>query len=137
MRLVEYYAQRNSPMSKVLCGIYKYILRHYSRKTGYQIPPGTCGFGLKILHWGTVIVNSHARLGRNVTLYPGCVIGQTELGKVPVVGDNVYIGLGAKVFGDVRVGNNVTIAPNAIVTKDVPDNAVVGGIPARVIKMKS
>ena len=67
-------------------------------------------------------------------IYPGVTIGQTSHGKVPVIGDNVFIGLGAKVFGDIKIGNNVIIAPNAIVVKDVPDNAVVGGIPAKVIK---
>lgn len=59
------------------------------------------------------------------------------LNEVPTVGDNVFISLGAKVIGKVRIGNNVTIAPNAVVTKDVPDNAVVGGIPAKIIRMKT
>ncbi len=83
-----------------------------------------------------VYINSHAKIGKNVVLYPGVCIGQTDDGKVPVIGDNVFIGLGAKVLGDCRIGNNVTIAPNAVVVKDVPDNAIVGGVPAKIIKYK-
>lgn len=63
-------------------------------------------------------------------------IGQKSETEVPVIGDNCFIQLGAKVIGGVRVGSNVTIAPNAVVTHDVPDNAIVGGIPAKVIKFK-
>lgn len=69
-------------------------------------------------------------------IYPGVTIGQTDSYKVPKIGENVFIGLGAKVLGDIKIGNNVTIAPNAVVVKDVPDNAVVGGVPAKIIKMK-
>ena len=53
---------------------------------------------------------------------------------VPTIGDNVFLGLGCKVFGGITIGNNVIVAPNAVVTKDVPDNCVVAGVPARIIK---
>lgn len=52
-----------------------------------------------------------------------------------VVGVNCYFGLGAKILGAVKIGNNVTVGANAVVTKDIPDNAVVGGIPAKIIKI--
>ncbi len=55
---------------------------------------------------------------------------------MPVIGDNVYIGSGAKIIGSVNVGNNVAIGANAVLTKDVPDNAVVVGVPAKVISYK-
>lgn len=51
----------------------------------------------------------------------------------PIIGSNVFIGCGAKVLGNVCIGNNVIIGANAVVTKDIPDNAVVGGVPARII----
>ena len=54
----------------------------------------------------------------------------------PQIGDNVIIGAGAKNLGDITIGNNVTIGANAVVVSDVPDNCIVGGIPAQIIKFK-
>ena len=71
----------------------------------------TCDFGIRFYHWGWCIVNCKARIGKNVVLYPGVCIGQKSESEEPVIGDNCFIGLGAKVIGGVRVGNNVTIAP--------------------------
>lgn len=119
----------------MLLGWHKYRLRVYSRITGCQIPPHTLGFGVKIYHWGWMIVNTKAKIGKNLTIYPGVTVGGKEQG-VPSIGDNVFLGLGSKVFGDVRIGNNVIVAPNAVVVNDVPDNCVVGGVPAKIIKKK-
>lgn len=91
---------------------------------------------MRIHHWGTIIINGKAKIGSGAVIYPGVVVGQTDENNVPKIGDNVFIGLGAKVLGGVVIGNNVIIAPNAVVVKDVPDNAVVGGCPARIIRMK-
>ena len=85
---------------------------------------------------GGSIINSKAKIGTNLTIYPGTIVGRTGDGGVPTIGDNVFIGGGAKIFGGIKVGNNVTIAANSVVVKDVPDNAVVGGIPAKIIKFK-
>lgn len=114
---------------------YYWRLRQLSYKTGFQIPPHTCGAGLQIWHYGYLIINSEARIGNNATLYPGVEIGEKN-GGCPTIGDNVFIGAGAKIFGPIKIGNNVTIAPNAVVVKDIPDNAIVGGVPAKIIKMK-
>lgn len=54
----------------------------------------------------------------------------------PILGDYVAFGPGAKAFGKITIGNNVFVAPNAVVTKDVPDNVIVGGIPAKILKDK-
>lgn len=112
----------------------KLLLRKYSRKTGFQLGLHTCGFGIKFYHWGWCIINEKAKIGTNVTLYPGVTIGQAASG-VPVLGNNVFVGLGAKVFGGITIGDNVVIAPNAVVTKDFPSNAIVGGVPAKIIKL--
>jgi len=86
-----------------------------------------CGFG--------IVVHARAVIGRN------CVIGQnTTIGgksgwyEVPVIGDNVHISAGARILGPIRIGNNVIIGANAVVVKDVPDNCIVAGIPAKIIK---
>jgi serine O-acetyltransferase len=92
------------------------------------------GPGLVILHTFGIVINSSVRAGRNLTLEHGVTIG-AEKSLCPVLGDNVFIGAGAKVIGPVRIGNDVKIGANAVVTRDLPDGATAVGIPARVIKI--
>ncbi len=116
---------------------YYWRLRVYGYKTGFQIPPNVCGPGLQIFHYGWIIINEKTRIGKNLTIYPGVEIGhKSREGGAPCIGDNCFIGAGTKIFGPIHIGNNVTIAPNSIVTKDIPDNCIAGGIPFRIIKMK-
>lgn len=138
MRFVEYYSIYNeSLISKLLERISKLLMCWFQRGTeGIQIPPHTVGFGLKIYHWGNIVINSKAKIGQNLTIYPGVIIGRTSDGGVPTIGDNVFIGGSAKIFGGIKIGDNVTIAANAVVVKDVPENAIVGGVPAKIIKFK-
>jgi serine O-acetyltransferase len=116
------------------------ILEHYEYKYGVSIPFLTdIGSGLYIGHVGGIVVNVTAKIGKNCYLAQGITVGQSSRGDHmgnPVIGDNVYIGAGAKVIGNIRVGDNVAIGANAVVTKDVPDSAVVVGIPAKVISYK-
>lgn len=103
--------------------------------------PNTCGPGLAIFHTGDFIfIKPTASIGCNCTLRPGVVIGQKHTGEKPQpvqIGDNVDFGIGVKVFGSLKIGNNVSIGANAVVTHDIPDNAIAGGIPAKIIKIKS
>lgn len=103
--------------------------------------PNTIGSGFRIYHAGDFVhVGPNVRIGRNCTMLPGVVFGNKSetLDNTPVVvGDNCYFGLGAKILGGVKIGNNATVGANAVVTKDIPDNAVVGGIPAKILKMKN
>ncbi len=92
------------------------------------------GPGLVILHSIGIVVNSNVRAGKNLVMEHGVTIG-AEKNLSPVLGDNVFIGAGAKIIGPVHVGSDVKIGANAVVTKDVPDGATVVGIPARVIKI--
>ena len=115
----------------------RFMLKRCSLRTGIQIPFQTViGEGLYMGHFGCIVVHPYARVGRNCNISQDVTIGQTNRGPrrgYPVIGDNVYIGPGARVVGGVHVGNNVAIGANSVVTHDVPDNAVVVGIPGRVI----
>lgn len=132
LRFLEYYTNTNSRWGQMF---YSYRLRRLGYKTGFQIPPNVCGPGITIYHYGPIIINDKTRIGRNVVLYPGVLIGHKAPGQpAPIIGDNVFIGSGAKIIGGVHIGDNVVIAPNAVVVKDVTNNAVVGGVPARNLK---
>lgn len=119
--------------------IARMILRHCSYRFGIDIPYNTeIGGGFYIGHFGAIVVNGMAKIGQNVNISQGVTIGQSNRGDrrgVPTIGSRVYIGPGAKIIGNIQIGNNVAIGANAVVTKDVPDNAVVAGIPARIISM--
>ena len=72
-------------------------------------------------------------------MLPGVVFGnktEADDDRPVIVGNNCYFGLNAKILGPVTIGDNVTIGANAVVTKDIPDNAVVGGVPAKILKYK-
>lgn len=135
MRVTNYLADR--VMLKPLYWMTRLILRRCLFKFGIQIPFSTeIGPGLCIGHFGSIIVNGRTRIGRNCNICQDVTLGESSRGKTagnPTIGDNVYIGPGAKVFGRITIGNNVAIGANAVVTKDVPDNAVVVGIPAKII----
>ena len=90
------------------------------------------GPGFVLIHSYGTIINSAVRCGANVKLEHSVTIG-AEKGEIPVLGDNVFVGAGAKILGGVRIGNNVKIGANAVVTKDIPDNSTAVGIPAEVI----
>jgi len=92
------------------------------------------GPGLIILHSIGLVVNTGVRAGTHCTMENGVTIG-AEKGRAPVLGNHVYIGSGARIIGGVTVGNNVRIGANAVVVKDVPDNATVVGVPARIVRI--
>jgi len=82
-----------------------------------------------------VVIHQDAVIGKDCVIGQGITIGgRSRNPQVPVIGNKVYIAAGARVLGPVKIGNNVIVAPNAVVIKDVVDNCIVGGIPARVLK---
>lgn len=108
--------------------------------TGISIPASAkIRKGLYVGHFGTIILHSDVEIGENCSVGPGVIIGSKGVGVdgVPEIGDNVYIGTGAKVLGGIHIGNNVRIGANAVVLKSVPDNCTVVGIPARIVKGKA
>ncbi len=106
--------------------------------TGIEIHPGAkIGKGLFIDHGMGVVVGETSIIGDNVLLYQGVTLGGTGLEKGkrhPTIGNNVVIGGGAKVLGNIAIGDNSYIGANAVVIKDVPPNSTVVGIPGRITK---
>lgn len=115
----------------------RYKLHRLKIKFGINIPYNTkIGEGFYIGHIGGITVNHKAILGKNCNISSGVVIGETFRGKrqgTPIIGDYVYIGPGAKIIGNISIGDNVAIGANAVITKSVPSNSVAIGIPGRVI----
>jgi serine O-acetyltransferase len=120
--------------------IRRYLYRRTSIRLGFSISPNTIGPGLSIAHRGAIVVNGGARIGANCRLHVGVNIG-TEAGKAnsaPTIGDNCYIGPGAKIFGSITIGAGSVIGANAVVNKSFPDgNQSIAGVPASVISSKS
>jgi serine O-acetyltransferase len=95
---------------------------------GIEIPRSTVvGPGLFIGHFGGITISAAAVLGRNASISQNVTIGVAGSGEklgVPVIGDDVYIAPGARLFGRITIGHNVKIGANAVIYKDVPDNSV-------------
>lgn len=125
------------PILRQICDAYYYYLFNWSRtRLQIEVPRTTAiDAGFRIDHFGGIIVNAQVIAGKRFTLTPGVIIGQTDSG-VPRFGDRVRVSVGAKVIGGIHVGNNVLIGAQAVVNKDVPDNAVVAGVPAKVLRFR-
>ncbi|MCE5267548.1 MAG: serine acetyltransferase [Planctomycetaceae bacterium] len=115
------------------------LQQHYSLRCGIVISHRTqVGGGLRMGHCGSIVVNAYAVIGKNCDLSHDVTIGVIPRGPkrgTPQIGDNVYIGPGAKILGNVRIGDHAAIGANCVVTKDVPDYGVVVGVPGRVISL--
>jgi len=117
------------------------LKRRYSYKYGFQIPSTTdIGEGFYIGHHGTVVINGQTKIGRNCNVAHGVTIGQTFRGKLmgcPTIGNNVWIGTGSVIVGNINIGSNVLIAPNSFVNVDVPENSLVIGNPCKIMSKEN
>ena len=138
LRRLEYALNYSKNPLRVL--VRRYLYRRISIKLGISISPNTFGPGLSIAHRGNIVVNGGAKIGANCRIHVGVNIG-TEAGKsdaAPSIGDNCYIGPGAKIFGPIVIGPNSVIGANAVVNKSFPEgNQTLGGVPAKVISKKN
>ncbi len=112
------------------------IYAFFSLITGIHLARGCkIGKGLRIYHFGCIIINSGVVIGDNCTIRHEVTIGnRKELYDLPIIGNNVNIGAGAKILGNIRIGNNVNIGANSVVITDIPDNSNAAGVPAKILK---
>lgn len=113
------------------------MLYRYSVRYGISISSQTpVGAGLYIGHFGGIHVNSGAVIGNNCNIQQDVTLGKANRGEkagAPIIGNNVFIGAGAKIIGRIQVGDGAAVGANAVVTRDVPAGAAVAGVPARIV----
>lgn len=140
LRKYEFYFNRHRFFELPARLFFGFMLRRLSYKTGFSIPINCIGPGLRINHHGLVVINSNSRIGKWCDLHQGVIIGDsgacdTNSPKtVPIIGDFCYIGPGAKLYGDINIGNCVRIGANCVINNDVPCGMTVYGIPMTMHK---
>ena len=136
LRLIEYYNNLNSKFGYILSHILMIKLHKLSYKLGFYIPINVFDAGLYIPHFGSIVVHPNSRIGKNCILHANVVIGQHN-GGTPTIGNNVFIGPGAKIFGEIYIADNTWIGANSVVNKDINElNTIVAGIPAKIVGHK-
>ncbi len=116
-----------------------YLFRLLRIQTRYamSIPLNVLEEGFEIVHLGSVIINAGAHIGKGVKLHPGVCIGANH-DKAPKLGNNIYIGPGAKIFGDIELADNIQVGANAVVTKSCNrSGAILAGVPAVDVSERS
>jgi serine O-acetyltransferase len=118
------------------------FISHISRfLTGIEIHPGaTIGEGFFIDHGMGVVIGETSVIGDNVTLYQGVTLGGTSHRRAkrhPTLGDNVVVGVGAQLIGDITIGENTKVGAGSVVVSSVPSNATVVGVPGRVVAVRN
>ena len=108
--------------------------------TGIEIHPAArIGAGFFVDHGAGVVIGETAEIGENVTLFHGVTLGATGNEKTykrhPTLGDNIFVGSGAKILGPIKIGSNAKIGANSVVLSDVPEGATIAGVRAKVVKV--
>lgn len=115
--------------------ILKKRFERLSIKLGFSIPINVFGHGLSVAHYGTIVVNGNARVGKNCRIQEGVTIGATNGDEdAPKIGDNVFIGSGAKIIGNITIADDICIGAGSVVVKDILERGItVAGVPAKKI----
>lgn len=133
LRKIEYLynTKEGNPLKNIVWFVLEVINHRLATRLGFSIPKNVFGPGLCIVHPGTVVVNPAARVGRYCRIHPGSCIGDYD--GVPTLGDYVYLGPGAKLFGNIVIGDKVAIGANSVVNKSFGSNVTLAGAPAKIV----
>lgn len=138
LRKAEYLRNRGSDIVTKIR--YEFVMYRYRKKSfasGLDIPLNVLGPGSVCPHGGSIVINSRAKIGANCRIHICVNIGTNEdfgNGKVPEIGDNVYIGPGAKIFGPIVIADGIAIGANAVVNKSFTEPEIsIAGIPAKKV----
>ena len=126
LRMAEYFhnASRNGLFRKIA----NFRLQMMESRTGFHIEINTCGSGLSLAHCGTVIINRASSVGENCRIQTGVTLGTTNGSqKAPKLGNNIFLGEGVKIIGDVLIADDVAIGANAVVVKSINEPGTTWG----------
>lgn len=126
MRKTEYYKNcSRMPLTKIYSKWLQYRYYKMRLRLGFSIPLNIFGPGLSIAHYGTIVINGNAKIGKNCRIQESTTIGATNGSeKAPIIGDNVFIGSGARIIGDIIIADDIAIGANAVVNKSFNDKGI-------------
>ncbi len=134
------YTIRSGIVRKPFSLLYKLLYKIVQILTGIELPCEVpVGKNFRIDHFGDIIISGYASFGDNCIIRNGVTVGLKNISEkaAPCFGNDISIGAGAKILGNITIGNNVDIGANAVVLKPVPDNSIAVGIPAKIITKRS
>ncbi len=140
MRKCDYYAtkKRSNILYALPLAFYKFKYHKLSVKLGFSMPYNVFGKGLSIAHYGTIIVNGKSVIGENCRIHACVNIGVSGKSDAPKIGNNVFIGPGVKIVGDVTIADGVCLGAGAVVVKSITvPNTTWAGVPAKQISNNS
>ena len=137
LRIYEFFYNNRSNLFLTPFLLWAYFQYYrYSLKCGLSIPKNVCAKGLTLYHFGSIVINPSCVIGENC-----CIMNNVNIGAnngscaAPQIGNNVYIGPGAVIFGDIKIADGCYIGANSVVNKNILEpNSVVVGVPAKIIK---
>lgn len=137
LRKTEYYYNNSGVLNRLMYTIYRRKKNILGRRLGIEIQQNSFDSGLMIWHSGNIVVNPRAKIGKNCVLHGSNCIGNNGKDSLcPTLGDNVKLGVGAKIIGNVVIADNVTVAAGAVVINSCETkNAVLAGVPAKCVKI--
>lgn len=137
-KYITYLRREEAAANKLVEYFWRRRKNNLGSRLGIVAYAGCCGKGLHIWHWGSVIISGDARIGENCTFHGQACIGNDGISEnAPMIGNNVDIGVGARIIGGITIADHVRIGANAVVTKScLTEGATLVGVPARILQEK-